>query len=213
MTDEVQVIRTDMGRRARGLGDIPALEKFVLVIASEHVDKNAILQITPSYLARLVNLTPRTVGGILKRLETRGLVERHQLDGGFGMLFTAYVRLTLPEADGSLDEAPRTPFEEAVLGHKLPNGDQASRARAAVAQGHGASSHDEAGGEPIDYKNPDETTQRMWMKSFNEMRWESVWGPLPGEEGCRISPEIQREFEEDIDDDLFEEQSDCEIPS
>ncbi len=45
--------------------------------------------------------------------------------------------------------------------------------------------------------NPSETRQRLWMQDFKAMpsQWrEHERGPPPGKPGCRVSPEIQREF-------------------
>lgn len=46
--------------------------------------------------------------------------------------------------------------------------------------------------------NPSETRQRLWMQDFKAMpsQWrEHERGPPPGKPGCRVSPEIQREFQ------------------
>ncbi|MGY6532439.1 MarR family transcriptional regulator [Glycocaulis sp.] len=212
MTDEIQTMRTDMGKRARSLFDIPALEKWVLVIAAEHVDENAILQITPSYLARLVNLTSRTVSGIIKRLESKGLVERRQLDSGYGSFVTAYIRLTLPEADGSLDVTPRTPFEEALLGPTPTSGDQTSMPRPTDPADDNDASHSDESSEGEDPETPDEATQRQWIETFVRAGgWLPAWGPSPGTKGCRVSADILREYKmipyedrqtDELDDDI-----------
>jgi hypothetical protein len=43
---------------------------------------------------------------------------------------------------------------------------------------------------------PPEWMQRKWMEDFREgtFGWSPQRGPEPGEEGCRVSPAIQREF-------------------
>lgn len=43
---------------------------------------------------------------------------------------------------------------------------------------------------------PGPRRQRSWMDDWqrNPFAWRREWGPAPGEEGCRIDPDIQREF-------------------
>jgi hypothetical protein len=54
----------------------------------------------------------------------------------------------------------------------------------------------DAGLRPSDPSAPQEWMQRNWMEEFREGRfqWQPTRGPAPGDPGCRVSPEIQREF-------------------
>lgn len=44
-------------------------------------------------------------------------------------------------------------------------------------------------------ESPSPIAQRLWMRRYNRDRsWKVEYGPMPGDPGCRVSPDIQREF-------------------
>lgn len=65
------------------------------------------------------------------------------------------------------------------------------RAAAAPAAGEGSTGARDMGTN----EEPTEFAQKIWMLSYTKRgTWRERQGPEPGEEGCRVTPEIQREY-------------------